>query len=73
MDGITEMSYAHELIKLSSIEGLMCPSLTFVFWGLKVGFLEHLEFESFLVSYTFTFTFSHLADAFVQSDVQGRE
>ena len=22
---------------------------------------------------TFTFTFSHLADAFVQSDVQGRE
>src|SRR4029434_11016243 len=23
--------------------------------------------------YTFTFTFSHLADAFVQSDVQGKE
>ena len=26
-----------------------------------------------IASFTFTFTFSHLADAFVQSDVQGRE
>ena len=28
---------------------------------------------SFLTCITFTFTFSHLADTFVQSDVQGRE
>ena len=32
---------------------------------------SHLIYNNYFI--TFTFTFSHLADAFVQSDVQGRE
>src|SRR4029434_2591076 len=39
------------------------------------GKLNHEFFRclSLCMLFTFTFTFSHLADAFVQSDVQGRE
>ena len=44
------------------------------------GYFNAIEFSAYLFihlhlqcSCTLTFTFSHLADAFVQSDVQGRK
>ena len=45
---------------------------------LHYGYINAIEFSACLFIHlylqcTFTFTFSHLADAFVQSDVQGRE
>ncbi len=37
---------------------------------LQVGFLKHLGDVATVLLFTFTFTFSHLADAFIQSDLQ---
>ena len=42
-------------------------------WGSHTWVYFTLLFQRQFGTFTFTFTFSHLADAFVQSDVQGRE
>ena len=33
--------------------------------------VDYLVTQPYILPFTFTFTFSHLADAFVQSDLQG--
>ena len=44
----------------------LCPTLAIAVGNLTVNI-------QWLIPFTDTFTFSHLADAFVKSDVQGRE
>ena len=55
---------------------MLCSQTQESFWDAKRTYSRNIVPVSLAdddIYITFTFTFSHLADAFVQSDVQGRE
>src|SRR4029434_3426270 len=74
------ISNALFILSVADDDAKLCEGLCEVAEGLcwiAMRFILHTSYFSWprngLISVTFTFTFSHLADAFVQSDVQGRE
>ena len=71
-DTFLNQSYAKNMnlnFKNSVVEGLISRGYVVC---LQIVFHKQI-WDKIKFCCTFTFTFSHLADAFVQSDVQGRE